>query len=165
MFSLYLRLECYLCSSCYSKLDAFSFMETPNAMSLVGWKVATCGLEYRLVLWPGSPRMLSFLLSPEALFPQSSQHPQAWRTGEELFSLVCDRSRRLFSLLLRLRLTLGTSAPHLSGVRAAAVIHVEGSFGSQVFLEKPQNGSFVSVFWLKHQAVCFFFQNYLIWEM
>lgn len=88
---------------------------------------------------------LSFYLK-HLFHPQSSQHPQAQRIGEELFSLVRGRSGRLLSLVLRLRLTLGTSAPHLSGVGAAAVIHIEGSFGSQVFLEKPQNGSFVSVF-------------------
>lgn len=41
----------------------------------------------------------------------------------------------LSSLILRLRLTQRTSAPHLSEVGAVAVIHVEGSFGSQLFLE------------------------------
>lgn len=40
----------------------------------------------------------------------------------------------LFSLDVKLRLALGTPAPHLSKVGAAEVIHVEGSFESHFSL-------------------------------
>ena len=78
--------------------------------------------------------MLSFLPSQKTLPCSVKQTPPSLKNMEGEFIPCIWQEQGLFPPVLRLGLALGTWASHLSGIVTAAVIRIQGSFKSQLFL-------------------------------